>query len=261
MTKKTPDPNYSTLLKDLQELSDSKSITAFVPSLNKEITLKPLNVKQQKSIIRSAIDPALTNITFTNAVNDIIVENSPADIEFYAVDRPSLLIALRVQALGRVLNITQKDVSYEVDLQPHVDTFNTHTFDTDLLTGVVDSSGIRATLLAPTITIDTRINKSASKTTSKSIKTSADALYSIGDLFVYELVKYITTLEFNGNVIDFTGINIKQGIDAVESLPMALSGKIVAFIEKLKTYEDNFTKIAHIDKKLDIGLDATFFTS
>lgn len=261
MTDKTKKPNYSKLLKDLQDLNDSKSITAFVPSLNKEIALKPLNVKQQKSIIRSAIDPALTNITFTNAVNDIIVENSPTDIEFYAVDRPSLLIALRAQALGSDLSITQKDVVYDVDLQSHVDTFNTHIFDTDLLTGAVDSSGIKVNLLAPTIATDIRINKEASKTTSKSIKTSSDALYSIGDLFVYELVKYITSLEFNGNVIDFTDINIKHGIDVVESLPMSLSGKIVAFIEKLKAYEDNFTKITHNDKKLDIGLDATFFTS
>ena len=108
---------------------------------------------------------------------------------------------------------------------------------------------------------DIKINKTASKTTSKTIKTSMDALNSIGDLFVYELVKYITTIEFNGNVIDFSNITIRQCLDTVESLPMVLSNEIVNFIQKLKDYEDNFIKIKHEGQDLEVGLDATFFTS
>jgi hypothetical protein len=61
----------------------------------------------------------------------------------------------------------------------------------------------------------------------------------VADLYqVYELMKYITEIEMNGNVFDFERCPVNKKNKIINSLPQKVIGKINDFIEKVKDNEE-----------------------
>ena len=261
MAKKS---NYKNILGELDKLTKSKTLQAYIPTLDKDLPFLPITVKQQKSIITSTLDAIITNTVFNNTVNDIIKTNAPDNTsdDFFIIDRLPVLIALRVQALGYNVSVDDPDaegVKYKVNIQDHVNGFNNFKLNRKSLASEVECDGIVADLHVPSLATDTRINKGARQIIENT--PTNRFLNSIGQLFVFELVKYINTIRFNDNVIEFSSLTSQQAVDVVESLPMALSKKIVGFIQTLKAYENQFLQVKHNNKTLDLPIDATFFNS
>ena len=63
--------NVSSFLTKLDKLND-KTIDVFVPSLNKKVPTKPLNLKQQKDLISSILDGIRGTLDFSKTLNKII---------------------------------------------------------------------------------------------------------------------------------------------------------------------------------------------
>ena len=54
---------------------------------------------------------------------------------------------------------------------------------------------------------------------------------------VNEIIKYISAVKFDDIEIDYTSLKIKDKIDIIESLPLALNKKIINFIESFRKEE------------------------
>ena len=90
--------NVSSFLNKLDKLNDV-TIEVFVPSLKKKVPTKPLNLKQQKDLISSALDGLKGTLDFNRTLNKIIIENSGlSDLKIY--DKLPFIVALRKHALG-----------------------------------------------------------------------------------------------------------------------------------------------------------------
>ena len=90
--------NVSSFLTKLDKLND-KTIDVFVPSLNKKVPTKPLNLKQQKDLISSILDGIRGTLDFSKTLNKIITDNTGlTDLKVY--DKLPFIVALRKNALG-----------------------------------------------------------------------------------------------------------------------------------------------------------------
>ena len=78
--------NPSTLLEKLSKISNENTINVFVPSANRDIKFKALNIKQQKDLIKTALDGAAAGATLNQVLNDIIISNSTEQFEFKVHD-------------------------------------------------------------------------------------------------------------------------------------------------------------------------------
>ena len=115
--------SYKNVLEELQRINDSAVSTVFVPSRQDFIPAKPLNIKKQKDIIKSAVDLSSTSIQFNISINKILGDLLP-DTELLVTDKPSVLISLRSANIGNKLLIDSEETEeISIDLSTVVDTY------------------------------------------------------------------------------------------------------------------------------------------
>lgn len=252
------------LLQKLKEIN-GKSIDVYIPSLDKEVPFKPLNIRQQKEIIKASFDKNIPGISFNNILNIIIKENcQEQNIELLVTDRPSIAIALRKNIFGtKIKNAVKSDTlneeSIEFDLEQVIQTKSKLDIK---LTKTVKSEGLEVQLRIPTLTADSRVNKESQKVLSHLVEQNNTIKDLISELFVYELVKFIDFVE----VLDvgkavFSEISVVDQIKLVESLTAEVNKNIMEYIEEVRAFEKKYLSFTQNNKEYNINLDASFFSN
>jgi hypothetical protein len=76
-------------------------------------------------------------------------------------------------------------------------------------------------------------------------------------MFIYEIAKYISSLTLDGRTtLDFTKTSFQERVNVLQKLPVALTQKIVEYIEKQKSVLDQHL----IVDGLYLSIDSAFFT-
>ena len=233
--------NVSSFLNKLDKLNDV-TIEVFVPSLKKKVPTKPLNLKQQKDLISSALDGLKGTLDFNRTLNKIIIENSGlSDLKIY--DKLPFIVALRKHALGnKVGKIELQGVLNNIKNIP-LNVKNESTIKQDTL---------KLTLKIPTLREENMLlNKCEQE-----INTEQELLKEgIGKLYIYEILKHINTIQVDDDVIDLDDIRIHERVKLVEKLPLSVYSKLSDFIETINKYN---TDILTVDET-ELAIDAEFF--
>ena len=237
----------ASIIDKLKEIRDSNLIDVYVPSLGSYVKFKQLSVKQQKDLIKTGLEGALSGIYLDNVINNIIIDNNTSSNKLLVTDKISIIFALRVSSLG---------TSYRTDNS----TINlTPIMDKQLIFNLQESKEltfnnlIQVNLNVPTIEKDILTNNSqlTELTGNKELKIS-DA---IGSLYVYEVVKFISSVKIDGDLLSFDSIQPKDMVRIVESLPATLNSEIIKFIQEFRAKENDFLTI---DTET-VTMDARFF--
>lgn len=236
------------LLSKLQAINSQNLVEAWVPSKNSTQQFKQLSVKQQRDIIKTNMDGAIAGLTFSNIINNIIVENSTSVHPFLVTDKPSITIALRRQAFGDKYTTESGDV---IDLslfnnKPHPMTAASKT--------VEFQDSIEVSVSTPTITIDKEVNTYLIDTIKKN--SDIEVGDAVGSLYVYEISKFITSIKAAGAVVEFSQINAQQRSQIVENLPAALNQNIINFIQQIRDAENAYLSVDNAQ----INIDARLFS-
>jgi hypothetical protein len=237
----------ATIIDKLKEIRDSNLVDVFVPSLGTNIKFKQLSVKQQKDLIKTGLEGALSGIYLDNVINSIITDNSTFAHKFLVTDKISIIIALRAASFG-----TQYSVDDEtVDISPILG--RKLVYDLQEAKELTFSDKIKVNITVPTLEKDTLTNNVQINelTSNKDLKVS-DA---IGSLYVYEVVKFISGIEISGTVVNFGEISPKDAVRVVESLPATLNSEIIKYIQEYRTKESEFLTIG----EKTVLIDARFF--
>jgi hypothetical protein len=243
----------SDILKQLDNISNEEGISIFVPSLKKNIKFKALNLKQQKELLKTSIDENLVKVSFNILLNSIIAENIIDAVDtnnFFTFDRSAIAVALRAKSLDNIFVQNEKSV----DLNDFLSKYTEIEFsNSDLLTEISDNN-ITISLKAPSLLLDKEINTySLNKMKSSN---NSDVQTIIGDLVVYEFIKFISAVRVQEKEITFNTLPIKEKITITEKLPSNITNKVFNFIKNYRDLESKFTK--HDDTSIDI--DGSFFT-
>lgn len=222
----------ATFIEKLTEARERELISVFIPSINKAVDFYPLNVKQQKLLLRHSIDGAAGMISILKEMNSIVIDNSvDKTINFLTVDKYPVLLALRSQAIGDEIEITGNQ--YNITDLP-----KSTKLPSKYLTKSIEYKDFNITLDLPSLIQD---NNFIVKTISETAKLGEDKMKeTLTTMYVYEIAKFISTVSFGDIVVSFADISIGDKKQIVENLPMKLNQKILNFISSVRAFENKF---------------------
>jgi hypothetical protein len=247
--------NISDVLKQLETISIESGIDVFIPSLQKTVKFKALNLKQQKGLLTSSIDESLTKLSFNSYFYNIIKDNILDTLDtnqLLTIDRSIIALNLRTKALESTALIQDKtiDLNKVVDNVPNVQIKNYP------LESVIVDNNITVKVKAPSLGVDNDLNGFALSKKNQ----DSDFKVVIGELFVYELTKFITDININAGetptVISFASTKVSDRIAIVEKLPSSVVNKVLDFIKNYRNLETLYLKVDDVT----IDIDGSFFT-
>lgn len=250
------------VLDKLKQIAATNKVTSFARSLNQEVSLTPLTIKQQKDIIKTALDIVLSPITFSIVTSDILKDNLQPKANLTILDKPLLLLSLRANSLGTSVTLDDEGKT-TIDFSENLKLKN--NIDVSRLTETISFPGLDIATKVPTLEEDYRVNLECKKVLeNKKSKEEEKVKDLIGEVYIYEIIKFIDSLKLTTDSkveeIKFNTLSIQQRVETVENLPMAVTTKLIESISKIRAVESEPLKLDVNGKEVTITLDTAFFT-
>lgn len=241
------DDNVKNFLEKIQEISDKKIKVDFL-STGKPGESTPLTFKQQKDLISTIADGPLGALRFQKILNQIILDNT-GDNLLKSIDRLPIILKLRSNAIGDSVKLGEG----EVEISKILEKINKKV---KIKQSNIILGDVQVSLEVPLLTYENQIIQATIDT----LKKDGDELgKSIGNIYTYEIVKYVKTIEFSGEFINFNEIPIKDRVKIIDSLPITLNKKIIDFIQDIKKIETEWLTVEANGENSILEIDVSFF--
>lgn len=241
--------SVKSFLDKIQELKDKK-IKVDVISAGKQAECSSLTFKQQKDIISTIADGAVGALKFQKIVNDIIIANT-GNNDLKVTDKLPIILKLRMDAIGNTVKIDQN----EVNLVPVLEKASKNKVKyTKTVKGAVQID-----LEVPTLVEENKIIQVVIET----LKKDGDAEFgkSVGNIYTYEIVKYIKKIAFGEQELIFSDVPTRDRYKIVENLPLSVNKEIISFIQMMKSKENDILTVSVGGEDKIIDIDVSFFDS
>lgn len=196
-----------------------------------------LTMKEQRKILNVGFSPIEIPAQMENIFNDYIkvgvsnIDNMVDILEEVTVDlKPFLIIQLRCLTLGNVYVDRRTNIKWNLyDVQPN-------DLESTVEPKIIKFNDFIIRLSAPTLKKDTSINNQLIVALGSFKKNLSDEDYGkVADLYeMYELMKYITEIELNGNIFNFEQCPVNKKHKILNSLPQKVVAEINEYIEEVK---------------------------
>lgn len=243
------DENVKSFLDKIQEIKEKK-ITVDVISSGKQAESKPLTFKQQKELISTIADGAIGSLKFQKIINQIVVDNT-GDSLLRITDKLPIILKLRSESIGPEAKIGENKVKIKVIVDKLLKKMK-------LKQSFKISGDISVSLEIPLITTENQIIQAAIDTLKKD---GDDIGKNIGSIYTYEIVKYIKTIEFGGDIVNFDEIQIKDRVKIVDNLPISINQQIIDFIQDIKKIENECLTVDIDGEQKTLDIDVSLFDS
>jgi len=261
--------DFNKALQALDQASESFTVNAWVPSLQKEVLYKQLDAKQQKELLGSVIDTNVYNTSFVKTFysilkNNLLSENIDVD-RFTLIDKIAIGLYLKNQISE---NITvyfgeNNKISQSFPLIPILEKFKSYkTPESIILEDKNDKFSLKIEISYPTVKIEYDYetqNKNNKK--AEDVKTTEDIQKLVTETFLGEISKYLNNIWINEQEIPLFGMTFPQKTRLIEKLPSTLIQKIIDTISGWKTETDNILRVEHEEYTKIISLDGSLFLS
>jgi hypothetical protein len=257
----------------------------WVPSLKKRVMFREINTNQQKRLIKSIIDSPIYNTEFIFTLRKIIKENcvdSSIDVDkLTLIDKLIIAIKMRSTSVGDILEIdipvgegdTETTIKRGVSLESLYEKFE-KIVSIPSTKSFTDTNGIYTiTCGVPTIGTEYKLEEEMRKNVEVSdIKDYNELRETIGEVFVGELAKYITSIsiknEDESTNIDLNALSFKNRIALIGRIPERVIHMIMEYIKTVKEEMDKITLVevnvgteeSPEMKKETFAIDGSFFT-
>lgn len=249
--------NLNDVLKQLDAISIENSIDVFVPSIKQNLKFKPLNLRQQKELLKTTIDESLIKLAFNNILTEIILENVIDNINLtnlFTFDRTAIALCLRAKGLSNILDINDK----KIDLFDKIEENRSITVDLSTFNKTITAGTLTIKLSIPSLATDKEINTFVLNKIKATQVTDIKTI--IGDLVVYELAKFIEFISFQEGETPakyvFNNLKVQDRMSLVEKFPSTLTNGVFDFVKEYRNLESKFTQIGDIT----LDIDGNFFT-
>lgn len=230
---------FNDFIGKLNEINNNNLISIHVPSAGREIKFKQLSVKQQKDLIKTSLDGKYSGLAFSNVLSDIILENSTEKHSFLVTDKFPIILALRKCSYGPKFVEKDGESEKEFDLNKILTKELKFSEEFSVALGYENQIVVYADVVP--LDLDKRVNDHQINLMKKN--KDEDISESIGDIFILELVKFITKIIIGDNSVDFSQISIKERISIVEKLPVPLNNLILDYIQSFRKPEIEYLTV------------------
>lgn len=253
------------ILTSVNELNKQQIQSIYIPSVKDNVNFKPLTVKQQKLLLTSGVDLEIENLTFSNTINEIIMENClSGKNEIKLTDRSIIVYQMREKAVGELLKFTDDETEYEVNLREHIDSIKISSKNPPT-TFTIDYEGITIRGNVPDLMKDSLYNKQFTRTIKNTKRKTVDGVKLtdiVGDIYIHEMVKYVDSISINNQTLTLdTSLPVDQAISIFESLPMAVSKLVADKIKDCREIELDTMSTTSLPEDVQLPFDASLFTS
>lgn len=236
----------------LDSIQDLKSKKFKVPQISagKDILCKPLTFKQQKDLISTIADGTVGVLKFQKNINDIIMENLEKD-DVLMGDKIPIILNIRANSIGTKIKIDDDiaDISSSVDKSNYLKFPTPPSIDGEIIVKL----GI------PTLKEENKIITYSIELMKKS--GGNDTGKNIGNIYTFEIIKFIESVKFGDNELVFSEIPVKDRVTIVDNLPLTVNKKIIKYIESFKEVENDILKVDVGGEQKSFDIDVSFFDS
>lgn len=250
------------VLDKLKQVAAANKVSSYVRSSNTDVSLLPLTIKQQKDIIKTALDVVLSPITFSITTSEIIKDNIQGKHNLSILDKPLILLSLRANSLGIHTTIDDEEKTL-VDFSENIKFKN--AININSLSETLIFEGLEITTKVPSLEDDYRINLECKKVLENKKSREEERVKDlIGEIYIYEIIKFVDSVKLliDGKIeeIKFNVLTPQQKVEAIENLPMVVTSRLIESISKIRAIESEPLKLNVNGKEVTISLDTSFFT-
>ena len=254
------------LLKEVNKAMESK---IYIPTLKKDMTVKPLNANHIKNILKTTIEGPFTDNQFVLVSYNILKEilNIPLS-ELTLVDKNVILVQLRQKNISDTLTIIKKDNSDEdetkktekIKIEDYIDYIKNSSWDISKV--IIGDDDFKVELNMPTIEDEYRFELNLFRTKYSNIdqenKKALKSLFS--PMFISNLARYLRKIYIKDKEINVYPKTVDEILAIMESLPSSILTKMVNEIDKkFGVYIQNTIKfndgIFAVDQNLFVNED------
>lgn len=223
--------NVTDFINKISKIKKDETVSVVLPSSNKTAKFTPVNVKQQKELLKFTIEGVDGALPLVRALNEIILTNLvDTDIEISSIDKYPILLDLRRQSLGETVKINDKH--YKLTDLPAVDSIELPNNTCD-----ISINDIIISLQIPTLEVENAFLTKGIDEVQKSKDKSVESTFTM--MYLYEVIKFVTKISFAGNEISFSSLSLDQKKTVIESLPISINQKILDYINEVRKYENS----------------------
>lgn len=256
---------FKQILEELKQLEDKNVTDVFVPSSNKYVPCKTLNMHDQKSIIKTAIDTSSTNIEFNINVNKLLYRLMGDNATLLVTDKPALLMSLRANNIDKEIDVESDNDRVKINLNQLISKYETIVEQSSIeYKTKITHDQLSIKLRVPDLKTDIKFLQECKKNVkaAASVDIVSD---NISEMYVYELAKFIESVQYTSsespsakmmNTAIFNNIDAKNCVEVVGMLPITINKQIVKYIKRVREFEDQFHSVGGVV----VPLDATLFT-
>lgn len=243
------------ILNKLKDINNTTLIPAVIPSLGKEMMFKHLSVKQQKDMMKTGLDGAISGLTISNAITNLILENSKEPYDYLITDRLPIILTLRTFSFGAKVSVKEpNDIQNEFDLTKILS--KKLKFTSKLTHKIGGSSDeLKMELAVPSLKDDKMVNDYQLSLIKKS-KEEQSISDTVGSMFLFEICKFISSITIGDEQINMKETSIKDRALIVENIPASVNGDVLEYIQ---TFRKEETEYLTIDGNV-LPIDARLFS-
>lgn len=241
--------NVKSFLEKIQEIKDI-TIPVYLVSSGKKSKSKPLTFKQQKELISTVTDGTVGALKFQKYLNQIVLDNTGED-SLRVVDKLPIILKLRENAIGESVTIDDSIISL-VPILEKIDKLE--YIQSEMIVG-----DIQLEVEIPTLKEENKVIQACIDIIKN--ENPDDLGKSIGNIYTYEIVKYVKNITFGEEVLNFQEIPIKDRVKIIENLPISTNKKIVDFIQKIKETETELLTVDVDGNMKTLELNVMFFNA
>jgi hypothetical protein len=238
----------------------------WIPSLNRTISIKEINAKQQKNLLEAAIDSSVYKSSFAKAFYEIITTNISESKEVIdnltLADKISISVCLRNQIAPTIkVEFTEGAESEDYPLNTIIERVKAYTPpNSETFEITKNGVSVSVTTALPTILSDVQFDTFLLKNKKKT-EDSEEVKTIITDAFLGETSKYIKSLSIDGVDLNYSSFSIYQKIQFVEKLPGAIIQQILNIVTKWKKELEDLITVKSLDgeKSKVLELDSLLF--
>lgn len=246
-----------------QEEFSFEDILNEMQSNSNEIECGPYRVKEltmhhQRKNITAGLEPVESPLRSNRLFNEYIIENVDCIEEFgntadliTVCERPYLINLLRKVTLGDIYK--EDDKTYKIYEVKDSD------FNIEEKSMSFECGSMTIHLEYPSLSKDNKINTHLSDALNpyKGRRLNDDDYGHVGDIYtLYEILKYISSIEMGDNTIEFDTLSIANRKKFVDKLPLRYIEIIGNFMKKIKEHETKcFTAVNETDPTDTIEID------
>lgn len=248
--------NFESLLSQLEQ--NSRSVE------KGKYKFTELTMNDQRKILNIGFNPIEIPVRISNIFNEFIktsveeVSDITKVMETMTIDvKPFVIVQLRNLTLGDKYVDSSTNTSYTLyDVKGE-------DLESSIEPTVIQFNNFILRLAVPTLEKDQNINNQLLLELGNFKKKLNDEDYGkVADLYqIYELMKYITEIELDGNVFDFEKSPVNKKLKIINSLPQRVISEITDYVETVKDLETKALTATNeiTNESIEVEMSTLFF--